>query len=120
VDEFVGMREWERAKKDGIDDREDGGVGANAEGESSDGHGGEGGRFPEKAKSKASVVEERFSEGKRLLVADELFGLFEATEFEEGLAAGFFGGHAFGEVVVDVELEVGGEFGVEVAVGGVE
>jgi hypothetical protein len=117
VDEFVGTREWERAEEDGVDDGKDGGVGADTEGESEDGNSGEGGGFSEEAEGEAGVVEERFYERERLLVVDELLGLFEAAEFEEGLAAGFFGGHAFGEVAVDVELEVGGEFGVEVAVG---
>jgi hypothetical protein len=42
--------------------------------------------------------------------------LFQAAEFEEGEAAGFLWRHALAEIVVDVELQVGGEFGVEVVV----
>ena len=40
---------------------------------------------------------------------DQLFGLFDAAELDDGLLAGSFGGHVMREVVVDVELEMGGE-----------
>ena len=45
IDEGGGTREWERAQEDGVDYGEDGGVGADAEGEGEDGDDGEGGRF---------------------------------------------------------------------------
>ena len=46
-----------------------------------------------------------------MLIADGLFGLFEAAELEEGLAASVFGGHAGAEIFVDGEIEVSVEFG---------
>ena len=116
VDEFVGMREWERAKENGIDDGEDGGVGADAESESEDSDGGESRGFSEEAQGETRVVEERFEDRDGLLVADELLGLFEPAEFEESEAAGFLRRKTLTEIVIDVELEVGGELGVEVAV----
>jgi hypothetical protein len=61
-------------------------------------------------------VEERFEDRDGLLVADELLGLFEPAEFEESEAAGFLRRKTLTEIVIDVELEVGGELGVEVAV----
>ncbi len=42
--------------------------------------------------------------------------MLEAPEFEEGFAAGFRGGHAGAEIVIDVKLEVGAKLIVEVAV----
>ena len=42
--------------------------------------------------------------------------MLETAEFEEGVSAGFGGGHAGAEIVVDVKLEVGGKLIVEVAV----
>jgi hypothetical protein len=116
VDEFVGIREWERTEEDGIDDREDGGVGADAESESEDGDNCKGRRFFQEAEGETGVVKEGFYDGEGLLFADALFGLFEAAEFEEGLAAGFLGPEALTEMVVDVELQVVRKFGVEVAV----
>jgi hypothetical protein len=54
-----------------------------------------------------------------LEIAEGFLGLLEAAEFKECVAASFFGRHAGTKIVVDVELEVGGEFDVEVAVDGV-
>jgi hypothetical protein len=53
-------------------------------------------------------LEEGLEEGETASIADGFFGLFEAAEFEEGVVAGFFGGHAGAEVVFDVKFEVGG------------
>ena len=95
---------------------EDGGVGANAERESEDSNGGEGGFVAKEASGETEIFCEGFNGGESALVADGLFSLFQATEGEEGLTAGFFGRHAASKVVVNVELEVEREFGVEVAV----
>jgi len=116
VHEFVRMREWERAEENGVDNGEDGGVGANAESEGHDGDGGKGRRFSEKTEGEAGVVEEAFYEWKGLLFTHELFGLCEAAEFKDCDAVGFVGRHAGAEAVVDVEFEVRLKFGVEVSV----
>ncbi len=57
-----GVRVRQRAEEDGVDDAEDGGVGADAEREGEDGHEREAGRFAELAESEAEVVH-GFSEG---------------------------------------------------------
>jgi hypothetical protein len=60
----------------------------------------------EKPAGIAQVLEQGFKEGKSTMIADGLFGLFEAAEFEEGVAAGLFGVHAGAQVVCDVQFEV--------------
>jgi hypothetical protein len=100
-DELLGMRKRKALKKNLTHDGEDGGVGADAESESEDGDGGEGGRFFEETEGEAGVLEEGFGDGEGLLVLDEEFGLFEAAELEEGVAAGFLVRHALGEVLLD-------------------
>ena len=45
-----------------------------------------------------------------------LFGLLRAAEAKDGLAASFGGGEAALEVFFDGELQMGGDFGVEVAI----
>lgn len=62
IDEAGRMREWERAEEDGVDDREDGGVGTDAESEGEDRDEGEGGRFFEETQGKAGVAKERVEE----------------------------------------------------------
>jgi hypothetical protein len=113
ADEILGLGEWQRAKKNVIDETEDGGVGADAERESQGGDEGERGRLAEDAKGIAQVLEKSFEERERALVADAFLGLLEATKLEEGLTTGFVGRKAAADIVVAVELEVGGEFGVE-------
>jgi hypothetical protein len=57
------------------------------------------------------ILEKGFKKGKASLVAINLFGLFDSSEFDERLTAGFRGGHARAEIVFDVELEVAFQFG---------
>ena len=57
LDEAVGLVEGERAEHGGVDDGEDGGVGADAEGEDEDGADGEGGVVAEGAEGLAEVLE---------------------------------------------------------------
>jgi hypothetical protein len=64
----------------------------------------------------AEVLQHGFEEGEGAGVADGFFGLFEAAEVDEGLAAGFVGGHAGVEVFFDGQFEVGGHLGVEVLI----
>ena len=105
-DELFGVRDGKALEKNLAHDGEDGGVGADAESQGEDGDGREGGGFFEEAKGETSVLEKGFDERKRLLIAHAFFDLFQAAQFEECLAAGFFGEEACAEVVVDVKLEV--------------
>ena len=56
--ELLGVGIRERPKQDGVDDREDGGVGADAEGERYDGDGSEAGVFEEHAGAVTEVMQQ--------------------------------------------------------------
>ena len=62
------------------------------------------------------VLEQRFEEGKAAGIAVLLFGLLPAAEAEVRLAASFGGGEAALEIFVNGELQVGGDFRIEVTV----
>ena len=89
---------------------------ADAERQREDGDGGERGILTQHAEGKAQVLEQGFKEGKSTMIADGFFGLFEAAEFEEGVASGCAGGHAGAEVVRDVQFEVASQFVIQFAV----
>jgi hypothetical protein len=108
-DKLFGMRVREWAKQHAIDDGEECGVGADAEGQDENCGGGEGRIAQEEAESETCVLEKRFREGEGALITDLLFGLFQAAELEEALAASFGGGHSAAEMVLDVKLKVGVE-----------
>ncbi len=57
-DEAVGVRVGEGVEQDSVDDGEDGGGGADAEGESENGDGGEAGIFAQHAQSVTKILEE--------------------------------------------------------------
>lgn len=100
-------------ENEAADQGEDGGVGADAESESKESDGGEGGFAAKKARGETEIAEEGFEERKVVMIADGFFGLFQAAEFQEGDAAGFFGRHAGAEVVVEVKVQMGAEFIVQ-------
>ena len=101
-DELRGIRIWKWAKEDGVDDAEERCVGADAESKGKDGDGGEPRGLSEEPEGVTRVLEERFEEREGLLLTQELLGLFQATEFEESVAAGLFRGHTCPQVVVNV------------------
>ena len=113
ADEILRLRERQGAKKDVVDEAKNGGIGADAKSESERRDQSEGRGFAKDAESVAEVLKESFEKGEGALIADALFGLFEAAEGEKGLTAGFAGRETAAEIVVDVELEVRGEFGVQ-------
>jgi hypothetical protein len=118
ADETLRLRERKRTKKDVVDEREDGGIGADAESKGQGRDERKGGRFAEGAESVAEIAKESFKERQRTLFADRFLGLLETAQLKEGLAAGFVGREAAAEVVVDVELEVRLEFLAELPVEG--
>jgi len=61
-------------------------------------------------------LEHGIEEAKTAAFAIDLPGLFETAEVEERLAAGLLAVHALGEVAFDGHLQVGTQFGIEVAV----
>ena len=115
-DNLLRIMVRERAEQDAVDDGKDGGGGADAEGESENRDDGKRGRFFEKAKSEASVVESGFEEWKRASFAVSLFGLLGAAELDQGLAAGLLRGEAVAKIFLDGEIEVDGHFVGEIVV----
>ena len=113
--QFLGVSHREHAEDDRVDKGEDGGVGADAEGESEDGDGSEGGILAQGAQGVADVLEQRFEERDAAGVATFFFGGFEAAKFEAGAAEGFVPRDAGGDEVVGVGFEMEAEFGVHVA-----
>src|SRR5579871_2586490 len=89
VNETVGVFEWQRMKKDRVDDAEDRGVGADAERKCQDGDRGEAGIFAQCAKGEPDVLEKIVEErGDVALIAGGLSDERDVSEF----AAGEFGG----------------------------
>ena len=116
ADELLGLGEGKRAEKNGVDDGEDDDVGADAEGEDDHGDDGEGGVAAEGAEGEAEVLEEDVEPGQAAGGALVFAGLLDSAEADEGAAAGFFFGHAEGEIFFGGQVEVGGDFGFEVGV----
>ena len=109
----------QRAQNHGIYDAEDGGVGANTEGEGQDGDGGEGGILAERAQGVANVGEKAL-EGRPL--PDFAAVVFDEGEIAEGAArggGGFCAGHAARDEFLcfffEVLLDLVGEIVVEAA-----
>ena len=117
--EMVGVGNREGTEKNGVDEAEGGGAGADGESEGKNRSERSNLVFGELAKTENCVAAEGSKPRENFLVADALFGLFEAAEPEKGVAAGTLRGHALRDVVVDVELKMGGEFGIEIPDGGV-
>jgi hypothetical protein len=115
-DEALRIVNWQRPKENCINQAEDGGVGADAEGEREDGGGSKARRFAQHAEGEAEVLEKRVEERKAASIAVFVFGLLRAAEADEGLAAGFGGREATLKIFFDGELQVGRDFVVEVAV----
>jgi hypothetical protein len=55
-----------------------------------------------------------FCDGGGVNFADGLLHLLAAAEFDEGLVAGFFGGHALSDVGLSKGFDVMGDFAVDV------
>lgn len=112
-DKLLGVRIWKRTEENGVDDGKEGRVGTEAESENGDGGGGETGIVAKHARGVTEILGEGFKKWEGTLIADAFFGLLEAAELKEGVAARFVMGEACADVVVDVELEVRGKFGVQ-------
>jgi hypothetical protein len=105
---------WERAKQHAVDHAEDRGAGADANSQSEYGDQGGSGIFAELTEAVAAIADYRVEPIANPLVANLLFHLFEAAEFEERGTMGFVGGHARLEVFGGKHCEVGLNFLVEI------
>src|ERR1700679_4350968 len=88
----IDLRIRKRLDDPGIYVAEDGGIGADAEGESDDGDGGESGSFAQGAEPVANVLHESFDEVDAAGFATFFFDVIFGAEFEAGAAGGFAGG----------------------------
>src|ERR1700721_3829953 len=100
----IDLRIRKRLDDPGIYVAEDGGIGADAEGESDDGGGGEAGSFAQGAEPVANVLDESFEEVDAAGFATFFFDVIFAAEFEAGatdsFAAGDAGGGGVGDMLV--------------------
>ncbi len=118
----VGDRDG--AKHHRVDEREDGGIGADAERDRDDDDGGEDGRFANAAQGEAQILREMIEPRGDPNSARVFHHPGNVAEFAHGGVAGFFGRHSAGDVVlgfdVDVILDVGfetGEHALAIAIG---
>ena len=102
-----------------IDDRENGGIDTDAEGESKYGDGGETGGFTQHSQGGTNVGKKAFDGGPLPNFAAAFFEESRVPEFAAGSARGFFAGHATRNELVDFFTEMlfdlGGEIAVEAA-----
>src|SRR5271167_715786 len=119
VHEALGIGKWKRTPKLRLENAEDGGVGSNAEGERENDDEREAGIFAKDAPGVAKVAQQSFDRGQAFAIAPGLLGLFEAAEFDQGLAAGFNRRHSGPKVVFDVKLEMAFHFCGEFALAAV-
>jgi hypothetical protein len=101
-DELLGMLDGKIAEQDLVDEGEDGGVGADAEGEREQGDQGEAGALGERAEAEAGVLEEAVEGGFPAGGPDLMLDGVAAAYFGAGGAAGGFRIHA-GALLVSAE-----------------
>jgi len=64
----------------------------------------------------AEVAHRRFDEGQTPTISVLLLGAFDGAELQMGHPTSFVGRYAGADQLVDVQLEMAGEFGVEITV----
>ena len=114
-----GIRVRQRPEEDGVDDAEDGGVGADAERQRHERREREPGSPRERAHRVAQVLEQRFGERQTALIAVRFSDLREAPDPHSRLAPGVVRVHAgetellfrHGQVELELVVQVGGVVG---------
>ena len=107
------VRKRQGLEKHAANDREERDVSADAEGHDDDGDGGEAGGAAKGADAITNVVEERFEAVPAPCGAGLLAKQGWIAEGAEGGEAGFFRGHAGGDVFGDLAIDVEAEFFIE-------
>ncbi len=105
-DKLVRLRIGKRLEQDTVDDAEDSGVGADADGERQQDCDGESGRLAKAAKSELEIGEKRFKCAPLPLFAAALLNESDVAEFATGGLLGLFAGNAFGLEFVGALLDV--------------
>ena len=111
----IGVLHRPRAQNERIKGGEDCGVDTDAKCQSKDSNTRKTGVLAKHARAEPKVLQKRIEQWQGAAVAHHFFGLLDASEFDERLAAGFGGGHACAKIVFDVQLEMGFQLGGEVA-----
>lgn len=112
--ELVGTldRQWPQQHR--VDQAEDGGVGAGAERQRDDGHGGKAALPAEHAQGVSQILERRLDERQAAAIPIDLFDLIDAAEGAQRRVPGVVSGHPSAPVLVDLHLEVAADLVVEI------
>src|SRR5580704_3473086 len=114
-EEMLRIGDGDGAEHDAVDDGEDGGVGADAEGEGEYDDGGEERGFADAAEGEAEILDEVVEPGDGPDLARVFHHAGDVAEFAHSGVAGLLGRHAASDVVLrfdfDVILNVGFEIG---------
>src|SRR5713101_5021407 len=95
-----------RTEEDAIDDAEDDGGSADAEGKGENGDSGEPRTFPQDPQAVTNILDQRFDEAHAAGIAMFFFKLFHSAEFQPGEALGLCGDQAQLDELGDLLLEV--------------
>src|SRR3954454_11972587 len=114
-DELVRIVVRKRAKEHGVDDAENGGVGADAESEREYGGDGESGATTERTESEAYVLEDALEQSTSADFADSGGERFDTTGFDEGLTTGLVGCDSAANFLSGEQFDVGVELGIKIA-----
>src|SRR5690348_3966799 len=113
-DEPVRARHRKQVQGGGVENGEDGGVGADAEGEGEDGDCREARGLAQHAEAEAQILREAFDEADAAGLAALFLDAFEAAEFESRAAESFGARDAGAEEIFSVGVDVGAKLGVHV------
>jgi hypothetical protein len=113
---LIGIFVWKWTEENAVNDGEDGGGGADTEGEGENSDGGEGGILAEKARGETGVPKKSFEERKPTNFAMELEGLLRAAELDERLAVRFGWGHSGANILLGGESDVRHDFGLQIVI----
>ena len=112
-DQPVCARVRERAQHDGVHDREDRGVGANAERQGEDRHCREPGVARQAAAGVGDILPQLVDEAEAKRVPAAILDVGDAAERADRRRTRIVGGEACGEVLLDLSIEVELQLGVE-------
>src|SRR5216683_7918269 len=102
-----------RTEEDVIDDAEDDGGSADAEGKGENGDSGEPRTFPQDPQAVTNILDQHFDEADPAGIAMFLYDLFYSAEFQPGAALGFCRDQAQLDKLRDLILEVKAQFVVK-------
>src|SRR5262249_41009888 len=93
-------------KQHGVDDAEDGGVGADAESERENRGERESGAGAKHSRTKADILDQMLNDRKTAAIAVQLLRLLEPAQVDQRVSARLLRCHAGADVVIDVHLQM--------------